>query len=85
MADLVFSMYYDNLTSCALHSRGVSAIDPTIPIFTRSSFIQEFAGQILYGFRLFMHTMEDKKDEERYINNILSTVSNVLEFVLSTR
>merc|ERR1712192_13338 len=60
MADLVFSMYYDNFT------RGVSAIDPAIGIFSRSSFIQEFAGQILYGFRLFMHTMEDEKDEERY-------------------
>ena len=32
--------WYIDFNSRALHSRGVSAIDPTIPIFTRSSFIQ---------------------------------------------
>ena len=30
------------------------------------SYFKEFAGQILFGFRLFMHTMEEEEDEERY-------------------
>ena len=44
-----------------------SSQSPILPILTiPNPPWKEFAGQILYGFRLFMHTMEDEKDEERW-------------------